>query len=88
LQSKTPAKFQAAAFSKGYDITMILKIAPKNNNSNTQEGATCYSDSALGFGGGHRIMSVKHNSSVVIHRDNVYMGLAHPGLNEKVNFYT
>lgn len=88
LQSKTSVEFQAPAFSKGYNITMILKIAPKNNNSNTQQGATWYSDLALGFGGGHCVNNVKHNSSVVIHRDNVYLGQAHSGLNEKVDFYT
>ena len=73
---------------QGYDVMMIIHASSINKDGNSDIGSIWYSDNSLGFGNGHCINNVRHDSFLTITIHHIVMGQAHHGLKQNVYWDT
>jgi hypothetical protein len=73
---------------QGYDVMMIIHASSINKDGNSDIGSIWYSDNSLGFGNGHCISNVRHDSFITITVHHIVMGQAHHGLKQNVYWDT
>ena len=73
---------------QGYDVTMIIHAGNINKDGNRNIGSIWYSDNSLGYGNGHCVNNIRHDSYIMITIHHIVMGQAHQGLKQNVYLYT